>query len=353
MAAHFSKCRNDGLFLALRNEGSARFCGRPCLLVSSASSCSHPRLNYFEKSFFCLTQMDLNCPSLCLHFWAISEFRILNSPGVYAMSTTVSLPPSYRDFEIYERVVIEAASTRQAAGQFSLSQTRIRQIVQRVSRWLTESLPPQDDATDAAYLRHAQHVAAERLTFFYGQAMDGWRAERQMKYMNLAIRVALAQSKLCVIPGTLECLAADAIEGPLPDVDWGVPTRGKTERQRDGETEGKSDDPISQFLLPSGSPPSPPPLRDCSAAPGKTKPAEESSAAPIVAKPTPPSSSTDLPAERAAARRAFLAPAHPAPLTGDLPVTELKITPQELGLAGQKKLSRRERRKLQRAKARA
>jgi hypothetical protein len=40
-------------------------------------------------------------------------------------------------------------------------------------------------------------------------------------------------------------------------------------------------------------------------------------------------------------------------VTGDLPVTELKITPQQLGLAGQKKLSRRERRKLHRAKARA
>src|SRR5438067_10168685 len=83
-----------------------------------------------------------------------------------AMSTSLSFPPSQRDFLVYQRVVVEAVSTRQAAGEFSLSQTRIRQLVQRVTQWLTENLPPQDDATDAAYLRHAQHVAADRLTFF-------------------------------------------------------------------------------------------------------------------------------------------------------------------------------------------
>src|SRR6266436_7200951 len=116
------------------------------------------------------------------------------------MSTSLSLPPSQRDFQVYQRVVVEAASTRQAAGEFSLSQTRIRQLVQRVSQWLTDNLPQQDDATDAAYLRHAQHVAADRLSFFYSVAMDGWRAERQLKYLNMAVRVAFAQSKLPVIP---------------------------------------------------------------------------------------------------------------------------------------------------------
>src|SRR6266516_2580502 len=141
------------------------------------------------------------------------------------MSQSLSLPPSQRDFQVYQRVVVEAVSTRQAAGEFSLSQTRIRQLIQRVIQWLTENLPPQSDTTDAAYLRHAQHVAADRLTFFYSEAMDGWRAERQMKYFSMAIRVAMAQSKLPVIPGTLECLAADAIEGPLPeDVGWAPPT---------------------------------------------------------------------------------------------------------------------------------
>jgi hypothetical protein len=264
------------------------------------------------------------------------------------MSVSFQLSPTYRDFQIYQRVVIEGATTRQAAGEFSRSQTRIRQIVQRVSQWLSANLPPQDEATDAAYLRHAQHVVADRLTYFYSLAMDGWRAERQVKYFNMAMRVALAQSKLVVLPGTIECLAADAIEGPLPEE---VQSRGTREA---GLSKVQGHDNVTTTLdLGPGTLDSCPPVRDCSSAPEKTKPAEESSAAPTVAKPTAPSSSTDLPSARAAARRAFLAPAQPAPLTGDLPVTELKITPQQLGLASQKKLSRRERRKLQRAKARA
>src|SRR6266516_448483 len=147
------------------------------------------------------------------------------------MSQSLSLPPSQRDFQVYQRVVVEAVSTRQAAGEFSLSQSRIRQLVQRVSQWLTDNLPPQCDATDAAYLRHAQHVAADRLSFFYGEAMDGWRSDRQLKYKTRATRVAMAQAKLTVIPGTIECLAADAIEGPLPDdVGWAPPTGDETER---------------------------------------------------------------------------------------------------------------------------
>src|SRR5437867_627011 len=37
------------------------------------------RSNYFEKSFFLLTEMDLTCPSTCVHSWALSAFCVLNS----------------------------------------------------------------------------------------------------------------------------------------------------------------------------------------------------------------------------------------------------------------------------------
>jgi hypothetical protein len=299
------------------------------------------------------------------------------------MSTSLSLPPTARDFLVYQRVVIEAVSTCQAAAEFSLSQTRIRQLVQRVSRWLTENLPPQDEATDAAYLRHAQHVAADRLSFFYGEAMEGWRAERQMKYMNLAIRVALAQSKLAVLPGTIDCLAADAIEGPLPENEaWARPTENQTERQSDGETErlasaDHSHSPCPPPTLPPSRPlsvspsASAPPPRDCSPSSHNSHAAAASPPAPTTINPTPLIASNDLPPTTAAARRAFLAPAHPALPIGNLPVTELKITPHDLGLAetptrsvsegslrsvseeplpsrSARRLSRRERRKLKR-----
>jgi hypothetical protein len=296
-------------------------------------------------------------------------------------------PPSFRDFQVYQRVVVEAVSTRQAAAEFSRSQTRIRQIVQRVSQWLTENLPPQDDATDAALLRYAQHLAADRLSFFYSQAMDGWRAERQLKYFNLAIRLALAQSKLPVIPGTLECLAADAIEGPLPDDVGCAPPMNVLSRE---QTCSRSAEPDANALklhsaLPKSNQGSPrpglvpanehphesPPPRDCSRAPKNSATITATESAQSIINQTPSNASAKAPSQASSARRAFLSPARPAPLTGDLPVTELKITPQQLGFAptptrsvsegplnptqtvSQRRLSRHERRKLHRAKARA
>jgi len=82
---------------------------------------------------------------------------------------SVSLPPSGRDFQIYQRLLLDGASTRQLAADFSLSQTRIRQIFQRVAHWLAQSLPASCEATDAAWLRLAQHIAADRLQMLYGE----------------------------------------------------------------------------------------------------------------------------------------------------------------------------------------
>src|SRR5207302_7288297 len=102
-------------------------------------------------------------------------------------------------------------------------------------------------------------------------------------------------------------------------------------------------------------PTSPPPPRDCSPASEKNHSATAQSAASPDVKPIAANASAELPPATAAARRAFLAPAHPAPLTGDLPVTELKITPQQLAFpatptrsVSEGRLSRRERRRLKR-----
>ena len=107
---------------------------------------------------------------------------------------------------------------RQAASDFSLSQTRIRQIVQRVSQWMAETLPPTTEATDASYLRLAQHIAADRLQFLYGEAMHGWRATHQAKYAGVILRITAALGKMPAMPGTLDALLADALEGPLPEI---------------------------------------------------------------------------------------------------------------------------------------
>ena len=60
--------------------------------------------------------------------------------------------------------------------------------------------------------------------------------------------------------------------------------------------------------------------------------------------------SSNLPAGAVAARKQFLAPAHPVlSAANDSPVTELKITPEELGFSTNKPLSRKQRRRLRRA----
>src|SRR5262249_23923307 len=108
-------------------------------------------------------------------------------------------------------------STRQAAADFSLSQTRIRQIVQHVAQWLAQSLPPSCEATDAAWLRLALHIAADRLQMIYGEALHGWRATHESKYAGIILRVTAARGQMPVTSGALDALLADALEGPLPD----------------------------------------------------------------------------------------------------------------------------------------
>ena len=61
------------------------------------------------------------------------------------MSATFKLPPTERDFEIYEAVHIAHRSTYSQAEKHQISQTRVRQIVRRVVEWLGEVLPPQAD----------------------------------------------------------------------------------------------------------------------------------------------------------------------------------------------------------------
>ena len=57
------------------------------------------------------------------------------------MSVSLKLPPSGRDFLVYQRIVVDSASTRTVAEEVRISQTRVRQIVLRVMQWLVETLP--------------------------------------------------------------------------------------------------------------------------------------------------------------------------------------------------------------------
>ena len=237
------------------------------------------------------------------------------------MQTELKLPPSGRDFQVYQRVIVDAASTRQAASEFSLSQTRVRQVVQRVSEWLTKELPAASKENDRVQLWLAKHVAADRLQALLGETMDSWRKSHDTKSFGMTLRLITAQSKLPAMPGTLEALAADAIERPLP------------------EDQPQSEQPRSSTAAP--------PAGDCSPA-TENSPGEVASALePHDASPHATMASVDLADEVRTARRAFFGPAQqPATEADDEKVTQMQMTPHQPGIRVQRPLSRRERRRL-------
>jgi len=72
------------------------------------------------------------------------------------------LPPSERDFEIYEAVQVGNCSTYSQALKWEISQTRVRQIVRRVVEWLAEVLPPQTKIAREQEIHLARQIAADR-----------------------------------------------------------------------------------------------------------------------------------------------------------------------------------------------
>lgn len=102
-------------------------------------------------------------------------------------SLAAKLPPSVRDYDIYRFVKFECHSTRAAAREFGLSQTRIRQIVSHVREYLVESVPQTagKDEPDTR-LVVAEQLAREQLDWLYGRAVRGFNeTEREDIHGNL------------------------------------------------------------------------------------------------------------------------------------------------------------------------
>lgn len=89
------------------------------------------------------------------------------------------LPPSERDFQVFELVAIDGASTRQAAAEFGVSQSRIVQIRRHVAEWMGAEVPETPRLTPVQRLRLAAEIAERRADHLYSKAMDGWRASQQ------------------------------------------------------------------------------------------------------------------------------------------------------------------------------
>lgn len=130
-----------------------------------------------------------------------------------------SLPPSSRNFDVFRFLLVQGGSTREAAAAFGISQSRVRQIAQRVAEWEAQALPPENEIERAKSLRLAEHLAADRLQHFFEQTMAMWRGTQQCKYLGMALRVTQAQAKMAASSHTLEALVADANEEPLEELD--------------------------------------------------------------------------------------------------------------------------------------
>jgi hypothetical protein len=125
---------------------------------------------------------------------------------------TRTLPPSERDFEIYQMVVGEGQSTRAAAREVGLSQTRIVQICDRVAEWIGSEVPPTAKLTPAQRLVVAVDIAERRFDFLYSESMEGWRERKgqpgDVRYLSQAMRIAERR----IVVSQREATARQAIE---------------------------------------------------------------------------------------------------------------------------------------------
>src|SRR5262245_40064220 len=268
------------------------------------------------------------------------------------MSVSVNLPPNSRDFLAFQRIVIDQASTRQVSRDLGISQTRVRQIVGRVTDWLQQNLPVPDEKQQAARLQLAQHIAADRLDRYLHEADHSWQLTQETKYANLALRLLTTQSKFPVFAGTLEALAADAILGPLPDEELTTQTRSVSEGTPvpNADHTPPSDPAQAAIQNPKSKIQNAvsPPIEDCSLHSPLAPSPSENPAATADANPLAPGPCDQLPQTNRAARNAFLSPAHLLLKAEDAPVAELKITPQSFGFTANKNLSRKDRRRMRR-----
>ncbi len=88
--------------------------------------------------------------------------------------STLKMPPSGRDFDLFRRVKVEERSPRQVAGECKLSPHGVFQAVNRVSEYLCEIAPGSEEQRPQR-LSIAEQVASERIDFLCSCAMQAWR----------------------------------------------------------------------------------------------------------------------------------------------------------------------------------
>ena len=118
------------------------------------------------------------------------------------------LPPSVRDFQVYRYVKFDCNSTRDAAEEFDISQTRVRQVIARVVEFLIESVPQREgDDEKEVRLAAAERLAREQLEYLYYRTMMAFDLTQRedehgnvlsgkVAYLAMAGRLVLWMSKV-------------------------------------------------------------------------------------------------------------------------------------------------------------
>lgn len=138
------------------------------------------------------------------------------------MVASVATAPSERAFEVFHLVEIAGLSTRQAAEQVGLSQTRVIQLRDAVETWIADQPSVTDTMTKEQRLRLAEYKAHERLNHLYSLALESFRHSQGVEttrsidksggvratiresfgrtcYLQMALRIASQQAKLPVV----------------------------------------------------------------------------------------------------------------------------------------------------------
>jgi len=129
-------------------------------------------------------------------------------------STPPKLPPSERDFNVYRFVKFECNSTREAAHEFRISQTRVRQVIARVVEFLLDSVPRGPETDDEQLdqrLVVAEQLARAQLEYLYERAIKAFEDTHhedihgnllpgKICYLSIAARITLWMSKVPVQP---------------------------------------------------------------------------------------------------------------------------------------------------------
>ena len=138
------------------------------------------------------------------------------------------MPPGERAFEVYRLIEVVGLSTRAAAQQIGLSQTRVVQLRNSVESWVARQPNASAGLTKQQRVQAAEYKAGLRLDHLYSLALEAFRqsqgpeivseegsggartittklSQGNTRYLQMAMRIAAQQSRIPLTPIACDC----------------------------------------------------------------------------------------------------------------------------------------------------